>query len=181
MRRERVSFYHEILRPFKFMNKEYEMPDEYQQRLDQITEMRQERDKVVRQLPSMPPATRKQIQPMVARLNAIIKSTEQELAVDYETYQNQRRLSDELRQLDEELRRTGDNDLPLEGEALAHFKGAEAAAERLFILFKHAKPHLLEEFKAKVFADATPEYIEEFYEEIALREAFELDELLKRR
>ena len=60
----------------------------------------------------------------------------------------------------------------------AAFAKADEAHERIFILTKHTKPHLL---KGLIEASATcysPEEMKEFYARIEKREAEELDEIL---
>ena len=60
----------------------------------------------------------------------------------------------------------------------AAFAKADVAHERIFILTKHTKPHLLEDLRKIAIDCYTPEELEEFYARIAKREAEELDEIL---
>ena len=60
----------------------------------------------------------------------------------------------------------------------AAFAKAQEAHERIYILYKHTQPHLIEDF-TKIAADGyTPEELEEFFANIARREAEELKEIL---
>ncbi|HQU86504.1 MAG TPA: hypothetical protein PKY59_25460 [Pyrinomonadaceae bacterium] len=60
----------------------------------------------------------------------------------------------------------------------AAFERAEIASDRLFLFYKHLKPHLFEKYQETAFATMTPEEIEETKKRIAKREAEELDEIL---
>jgi len=60
----------------------------------------------------------------------------------------------------------------------AAFERAEVASDRLFLFYKHLKPHLFEKYQETAFATMTPEEIEEAKQRIAKREAEELDEIL---
>jgi hypothetical protein len=60
------------------------------------------------------------------------------------------------------------------------FKQLDAAHERLFIVIKHTQPERFEEFEKIAVSDYdTPEQLAAFYERIAVREAEELNALLK--
>jgi hypothetical protein len=60
----------------------------------------------------------------------------------------------------------------------AAFAKAEIANERIYLVYKHTQPHLLEEFTKIATSDMTPEEAEQFFERVARREAEELDEIL---
>ena len=140
------------------MEKEYEMPDEYKRNLARVVEMIEERDEYVRIMPTLPPDVRAEAKPALDELNRAVERAERELAAEYDRFQNEQRCKAELRET---------------------FARLEATVERIFIVNKHTRPHLIEGFKAAVFQDMTGEEIEEFYDRIAVREAAELDELLK--
>lgn len=56
---------------------------------------------------------------------------------------------------------------------------AERAGEKLYIIIKHQKPHLFEEFHKISTQDMTPEELQEFNERIAHLEATKLDDILE--
>lgn len=58
------------------------------------------------------------------------------------------------------------------------FAKAEVAHERVFIVYKHTRPELLEKFTPIATSDYSPEETVEFFKRIARREAEELDEIL---
>lgn len=60
----------------------------------------------------------------------------------------------------------------------AAFAKAKVAHERIYLVYKHTQPHLLEEFTKIATDHLTPEETEDFFERVARREAEELDEIL---
>lgn len=140
------------------MKKEYEMPDEYKRNLALLVEMIEERDEYVRIMPTLPPGVRAQAKSALDELNCAVEGAERRLAAEYERFQNEQRSREELRET---------------------FGRLQATVERIYIVNKHTKPHLIEDFEAVVFQDMPNEEIEEFYDRIAIREAAELDEILK--
>ncbi|HEX8735030.1 MAG TPA: hypothetical protein VF721_06900 [Pyrinomonadaceae bacterium] len=60
----------------------------------------------------------------------------------------------------------------------AAFAKADVAHERIYIVYKHLQPHLLEEFTKIATDRLPPEEVEQFFENVKRREAEELDEIL---
>lgn len=60
----------------------------------------------------------------------------------------------------------------------AAFAQAAIAHERVYIVYKHLQPHLLEEFTKIATDHMTPEEVEQFFERVARREKEELSEIL---
>lgn len=56
---------------------------------------------------------------------------------------------------------------------------AERASEKLYVIIKHQKPHLFEEFHKIATQDLTPEELREFNERIKHLEATKLDDILE--
>jgi hypothetical protein len=62
----------------------------------------------------------------------------------------------------------------------AAFKKAGIASERIYLMYKHTQPHLLEDFTEQcIKKDSTSEEVSEFFERVAKREAEELDDILE--
>lgn len=137
--------------------KEYEMPDEYKQNLLKLTEMIEARDAYAREMPNVPPEKRAEAASALADFTDAINKTEQLLADEYEQFQSEKRRQDGI------------------DDAIA--RGMEAT-EKLFIIIKHQKPHLFEEFKKIVIQDMTFEEEQEFYDRIAVLEATKLKDIL---
>ena len=60
----------------------------------------------------------------------------------------------------------------------AAFEKARIAHERIYIVYKHLRPELLEDFTKIATDHLTPEEIEEFFDNVRQREAEELNEIL---
>lgn len=137
--------------------KEYEMPDEYKENLRRLTEMIEERDRKAEIIKTLPPESRAEALPALSRLNASIDKIEQTLADEYKEFQVESRRKDEVTHVLD--------------------KGMEKV-EELFIIIKHQKPHLFDEFKKIVVEHMTPDEEQDFYDKIAVLEATKLKDIL---
>ena len=60
----------------------------------------------------------------------------------------------------------------------AAFAQATIAHERVYLVYKHTRPELVEDFLEMIFDNLSPEEINDFYKRTARREAEELSEIL---
>lgn len=105
--------------------KEYEMPEEYQRNLQIWLEMLEQRDEYAKAIPHLPPDDRAKALPVFEEFKKSVATIELELAKEYEKFQAEKRR---------------------EAEIDAVLAKAEVSSERLYIIIKHTKPHLFEEF-----------------------------------
>jgi predicted RND superfamily exporter protein len=139
--------------------KEYPMDEDYNQALQFLTEQIAERDEMLEQLKLLPPEARPEGLRLLDELNKAIEKGEQALAKEYESYQNLRRLEEERDSMFDDL------------------------AERMVMVFIHIKyrhPEKLEEMKAALLNNYTPEEEQEFYDRVAIFEARDLIGLIAR-
>lgn len=130
--------------------KEYEMPGEYQNYLDDYAKMLDERAQYAKIILTLPLAVRRRAQPVLRELDIAIERLEAELANEFQQFQTKKRY-DEI--ISKELA-----------------KGMEAV-EKLFIEIRNSQPQLFEHLKAVVTRDMTDLEEQEFYANIARREA----------
>lgn len=130
--------------------KEYEMPGEYQNYLDDYAKMLDERAQYAKIILTLPLAVRRRAQPALRELDIAIERLEAELANEFQQFQTKKRY-DEI--ISKELA-----------------KGMEAV-EKLFIEIRNSQPQLFEHLKAVVTRDMTDLEEQEFYANIARREA----------
>lgn len=136
---------------------EYEMPEWYQERLKQFVELLESRDEYKKTLPTLPPEVYAEALPSFLSLDDAVETLEQQLADEYENYQEQQRRDQELYEL------TWLQD---------------SMSEELFIWVKHKKPYIFEEFVKYATEGMTDAELEEHYAVIAERETKELDTIL---
>ncbi|CAN5318520.1 hypothetical protein BH10ACI1_BH10ACI1_17230 [soil metagenome] len=130
--------------------KEYELPAEYQQQLKILTQLIENRDNAVREMPNLPPDVRTKAIPALNNFNKQIENIEQALADEYNRYQAEKQrkanISDSIE------------------------RGMKSIVE-LFIIMRREKPRLFKKFKKIVIQDMTPEEEQDFYDRVAIREA----------
>jgi hypothetical protein len=142
------------------MNKtEYEMPDEYKKNLAILLEFIESREMYLKEFPNLTSDEQALAKPSLDELDCVIDEIETALAAEYEQFQAEKHREATLDQL---------------------FTEAETLAKHQFIIIKHTKPKLFEQFKKITFQDMSVDEIEDFYDEIAILEATGLDKILGR-
>lgn len=143
--------------------KEYEMPEEYKKNLAHLTEFLEAREGYREQIRDasargvrVSAADKAMVDEKLREFDQIIDTLEKGLADEYERYQAEKAKEAEL------------------SEKIA--QGTEAV-KHLYIIIKHQKPHLLESF-TQCLDPLTPEEREEFFDEVAILEATQLDAIL---
>jgi hypothetical protein len=149
-------------KPKPFRRKVYEMPPDYNEYLHKLTELLDQQKELENLLPTLPPEARAEAMPHILALNESIEEFEQKMADEYEEFQNRQRKLEE-----------GEREKNLASAKLMEMM------ERMFIVAKHKlEPAMFKEFEAKVTRDMSFEAKEEFYDEIAIRESYDLAEIL---
>ncbi len=140
-------------------HKEYPMDEDYNRALTFLTEQIAERDSLRERLKLLPPTARPEALRLLADLDKAIEKGEQSLAKEYESYQNLRRLEEKRDNIFKDM------------------------AERMVMVFIHIKyrhPEKLEEIRAAVLNNHTPEEVQDFYDRVATLEAGDLISLISR-
>lgn len=144
--------------------KEYEMPEEYKKNLAHLTDFLETRERYRAEIKAalargvkVSPSDQAMVDEKLRDFDRIIDRLEKRLAGEYERYQAEQAKEEEI------------------SEKIA--EGMEAM-KRLYIMMKHQKPDLLEEF-TKCLDPLTPEDREEFFDEVAILESTKLDAILK--
>ncbi|HQU85207.1 MAG TPA: hypothetical protein PKY59_18855 [Pyrinomonadaceae bacterium] len=143
--------------PDEEKEKEYPMDDDYNQKLQLLTELIAERDKLRKKLVVLSAAARPKALQMIDELDKAIEKCEQALANRYEAHQNLRRAEEKRDDMLEEVAKR---------------------MKMVFIHIKYRHPEKLEEIRAAVLNDFTPEEEKEFYEGVAHLEETELISLI---
>lgn len=136
---------------------EYEMPADYQRQAEQMLELIESRDEYERIMPTLPPDVRAETMPHYQKLCSAVDELEEKMAYEYERYQEEQRIEQELYEL-------------------TYLK--DMMSEELFIKVKHQRPYIFEKFEAKVTEGMTDAEREEHYRIIARREEAELEDIL---
>ena len=142
--------------------KEYEMPEDYKENLGKLTELLDQQAEFERILPTLPPDVRAEAMPHICALNESIEEYEQLLAEEYEDYQKRRQKIDAA-------------------ERAKIIAGAQLQEqlERMFIVAKHKlEPEMFKNFESSVMGKLSPEDREEFYDAVAIRESYDLENIL---
>ncbi len=113
--------------------KVYEMPVEYRQNLEKLTEMIESRDEHTRLLPTLPPEAKIKATSVLNDLSRAIENTEEILAAEYERYQEEK----------------ADEEFHLSVIKVKHWR--RTAKRYLFI--KKYQSHALEAFKETLMED----------------------------
>lgn len=136
--------------------KEYPMPDDYNEKSAQLVEFIETRDKVQAAFKDMTPEQRRAAQEPLKTLNESIEALEKHLAVLYEAYQKERRAEEKKNKSGNELMRK---------------------MQIMYIFVKQRMPEKLDKF-TKNLDNLSPEQREEFFDGVAILETQNLDELL---
>jgi hypothetical protein len=137
---------------------EYEMPDEYNRNMATLLEFIEARERYRKELAVIPPwMNGDEVRNTLAELDKTIETIETALAKEYEEFQAQK--SNEV----------------IISKAVAD--GWEAA-KKIYIGIKHQKPHTLDKFVKQCIDPMPDELREKFYDEVAIMEATQLDEIL---
>lgn len=143
-------------------NKEYPMPDSYNEYLTKLTELIDEQEKYRKMLPTMLPEERNAALPVMRELDKVIEDFEQGLADEYEDYQNRQRRIEQTQ---------ADKD---EAAAILYEQ-----IQRGFILFKHKLPaEVFKKFEDGWVGKMDADERAEFYELVAHRESYDLENIL---
>lgn len=142
--------------------KEYEMPDDYKDYLQKLVVMLDDRAEYDKILPTLPPDVRAGAMPIVRKLDKSIEKLEQILADEYDVFQSRQQRIEEAEENKGEA-----------GSRLYEY------LQRLFIVAKHKfPPEKFRDFEANWVKDMSPEWKKTFYEHIALRESYDLENIL---
>ncbi len=128
----------------------YEMPDEYKQNLQHLSEFLQQREDVKEVFSLLRDEDKIIAVDTLKDFDKNIEIIERELAAEYEAYQTKMRNEEEIERL---------------------FAKLENTSEELYIIVKRDTPHLFEEFHKIATQDMNEEEIQEFLDRIAVREA----------
>lgn len=142
--------------------KEYPMPPEYNEYLGKLTELLDSREEYNRMLPTLPPETRREAIPLIRKLDESLNDFEQRMADEYEDFQKREARIEEL-----------------EMEKQEASKRIFEHIQRGFILMKHKLPaETFKEFETKWVGRMGKDEREEFYELVAHRESYDLENIL---
>jgi hypothetical protein len=136
---------------------EYQMPADYQEQAKHLVELIERRDEYARMMPTLSPDQLRQMKPLYDKANRLVEDLEEQMAYEYERYQEERRREQELSELTWR---------------------EEAMSEEHFIRVKHQRPYIFEEFAEEVTEGMTDAEREEHNRIIARREAEELEDIL---
>lgn len=151
-----------VYKPKQVPRKVYEMPPEYNEHLRLLTELLEEQERYEKLLPTLPPEVRAEAMPHIAALKESVGELEQKMADEYEDFQERQH----------ELEK-GERKKRLAGARLQEY------LERMFIVLKHkAEPAIFEKFEKSVMSKMSFEDREAFYDDIALRESYDLENIL---
>lgn len=144
---------------------DYESDDEFVKKIEtELEKYKKVRESQIRMLKFISPHHRAKKKFQIGVLDKQIRQAEQKLKEYRIEFLNKNK--------------SGENENPNQEKLDAAFAKADEANERIYILTKHTKPHLLEGL-AKIATECyTPEETKEFYARVAKREAEELDEIL---
>jgi hypothetical protein len=76
---------------------EYEMPAEYHEFINLLTDLYERRERFAKDLKYATPAKRREVLPMLAEMDTLVDEMEQKLAEVYERHQRKKRYEDEIR------------------------------------------------------------------------------------
>ena len=138
-------------------DKVYEMYDDYHQAIEKLHNFIKVRDELAEFLKVAPPEKLLENRELLAKMDKQIENSKALLAKEYEAYQVKCRDEEKLDDVKDDVK---------------------DRMERFFILVKHRMPEKLDELKAEVFVNWTPEEIEEFENRIAELEATRLEEFI---
>ena len=138
-------------------NKVYEMDDNYNQAVADLLEVIKVRDELTESIKIAPPDKIREGQKLLATMNKKIEECEAALAKEYETTQTYKKALDEQEEVFDEVKHR---------------------MEMVFVYTKHRLPDKLNEMKAIIFNDMKPEWIQDFYDNVAILEATRLEELI---
>lgn len=139
--------------------KVYPMNDDYNQAMNDLLEFIKLRDEIAESLKIAPPDKVREGQEILAEMDKKIESLELVLAREYESYQNLRRTEEKRDEVFEDM------------------------FERMVMVFIHIKyrhPEKLEEMRAALLNNYTPEEEQAFYDRVAILEADDLIKIIAR-
>jgi hypothetical protein len=142
--------------------KEYPMPPEYNEYLVKLTEMIEEQEELKRILPTLPPEKRAEAMPHVREFGKAVEEFEQKMADEYVDFQKRSRRVEEAENESDE----------------AHARLYEHM-QRGFIVMKHKLPaETFKKFENRVTGTMSEASRKEFYELVAHRESYDLENIL---
>jgi len=143
---------------------EFEMPEEYKKNLAHLTDFLETREGYRAEIKAalargvkVSPGDQAMVDEKLREFDRIIDGLEKSLAEEYERYQTEK---------------------AKEAAISENIAEGMDAMKRLYIMMKHGKPDLLEEF-TKCLDPLTPEDREQFFDEVAILESTKLDAILK--
>lgn len=138
-------------------DKVYEMRDDYKKAVEDLLGFIKLREELAKTLKTAVPERVRELHELLAEMDKSIDACEAALANQYEAYQTKCRAEEELDEMSAEV---------------------EKRVEIVFIYIKHRHPEKFDELKTAIFANLTPEEIQDFYDRVAIREATELEEII---
>lgn len=136
--------------------KEYPMSDEYNEYAAQLLDSIDMRDRVLAAMKNMTPEQRREVQETLKVVNENIEDLEKSLAKQYEAYQMERRAEERKNELGNDLWRR---------------------MLMMYVVIKHRMPEELDKF-TKNLDNLSPEGREEFLDQVAIMETYDLDNLI---
>jgi len=142
----------------------YETDDFFKEIDAQLEHYKNQRDIYIKDLEFFDPSKRAQQKLIIDRLTCQIEDMQVKLREYLETC----------------FRENGKVEIeePDQEKLDAAFAKAKIAHERVYLVYKHTRPELLEKFTPIATSSFSPEETEEFFKRIARRETRELDEIL---
>jgi hypothetical protein len=142
--------------------KEYPMPPEYNEYLVKLTEMIEQQDELKRILPTLSPEKRAEALPHVREFGKAIENFEQKMAEEYDNFQaRSRRIDEQKKEKDDSFARLYEH------------------LQRGFIVMKHKLPaETFKKFEDTWVGKMSEEDRKEFYELVAHRESYDLENIL---
>jgi len=134
------------------------MPEDYKERLAQLTEMLEAREELVKHAGNVPADERAHYNSQLRKLDKTIDEMETMLAKERDRIEAEQDKEAEL------SKKIGD---------------AYESMKHLYILCKHEQPHLLESFTEQVLGPMPDDVREEFLDDVAILEATKLNAILK--
>jgi hypothetical protein len=144
------------------VKKEYEMPEYYKDYLNKLVEMIDEQEQYKKILPTLPPDVRAEALPVMRQLDKAIEAFEQKMADEYRDFQKRSQRIEETEKEKEETKAILFENM-----------------QRMFIVAKHKfEPAKFKEYEAHITRNWEPDFKEEFYELVAHRESYDLENIL---
>lgn len=144
--------------------KVYAPDEEYLQIKAELEKWVEWRNQMAKKMKYLSPTSQKIKRLQLVQFDNLIAQAKQKLKLFYEACQNKERADEKVELHDKKMNQ--------------HFDELDKYSNRLYIIIKHEKPHLFEEFHRISTQGMTAEELQEFYKHIAYLEETQLDEIL---